>query len=199
MRKHLISASVFFAAFAAFAAGQARAVEYAPAQVLFTAGAEKEAVPGVGVYAFFMDISSPAGGWRADFGYAGVTHARKLGERFDLWAAALGVVSTNYFTGHDAYGPSFWLALNSYYTTLFLEGDGYFGKDGRRAYYGLYTFDGKPSQWSRLGVQVEQIDKAFQFGPHACVKSGPAKLCTNWYWKPDHDSVFTRFSAGFDF
>lgn len=182
-----------------FLGGSAKALEYAPAQVLLTAGVEKEIGAGFGIYAFGMDLSSPAGGWRSDFGYAGVTRAHKLSDRFDLWVAALGVVSTNYFTGHDAYGPSLWLALNSYYTALFLEGDGYFGQDGRRGYYGLYSFDAKPSQWSMLGVQVEQIDKDFQFGPHACLKSGPAKLCMNWYWKPKDDTAFTRISVGFNY
>ncbi len=198
MRKFLMIL-LSLAAVAVFAPNTARALDYAPAQVLLTAGAEKEAAAGFGVYAFFMDLSSPAGGWRSDFGYAGVSRSHKLSDRLDLWVAALGVVSTNYFAGHDAYGPSLWLALNSYYTALFLEGDAYFGTESRRGYYGLYVFDVKPSLWSRVGVQVEQIDKVFQFGPHACLKGGPAKLCMNWYWKPEEDIAFVRFSAGFDY
>lgn len=198
MRKYLASLA-FALVFATLVSGSAQALDWSGSQVLTTVSGEKQiGTSEFNLYGFLLDIRAPSAGWVNDFLYAGASYAHKF-EAVEVWAAVLAVDAINYFPGHDAFGPSGWVALNTDRFGFFAEGDGYFGSQSRRGYYGLYAADFKPNSYVKLGAQAEQIDWAMKYGPHACFDKGMYAFCFNYFVQPKDSTHFFRIHTALRF
>jgi hypothetical protein len=180
------------------AASRAHADEWSPTKLILTVEGERPVTESVNLHSCLFIFQAPAVGLNVVAGYFGPSFVKKA-EHWSLWVAPQVVGVTNYFPGREALGPSLQVSFNTEHTSAFADFDAYFGSDGRRAYYGLYTLAFKPVPWIELGTRADQTDMNFLVGPQAKTSQGLLSYGLAYLINPDTKAQEFRFIFGLVF